>query len=288
MLALFLAHEANANCTKRANASEITEAAAAGERAFSDMDETGLLREAQRVREQIIVCVSEQISPSDAAAFHRLMALDAFTRHNDERVVAEFHAARRLEPGYELPESVAPQEHRLRELYTRSASANDGLPETVSSPENGYAIVGGVRNAPRLSSTPVIIQIFGPKDIWIETRYIQPGETLPVWGKSVLGVTAKDLGIDTTPTWKKPAPWYIAAGVSAAVAGTFYTLALREKSFFNAESTSDSDLPGHRDRANAFGWTAVGTAGLAVVLTGVGVGFQFAFGGEEEKRSPHD
>lgn len=288
VLALLWAETAKANCTKRANASEITEAAVAGERAFSDMDETGLLREAQRVREQIVVCVAEPISPSDAAAFHRLMALDAFTRHNDERVIAEFHAARRLEPGYELPESVAPQEHRLRELYVRAASVNDGLPEPVSSPENGYAIVGGVRNAPRLSSTPVIIQIFGPKDIWIETRYIQPGETLPVWGKNILGVTAKDLGIDTTPTWKKPAPWYIAAGVSTVVAGTFYALALREKSLFNDSSTSDSDLPGHRDRANAFGWTAVGTVGLAVVLTGIGVGFQISFGDEEEKRLPHD
>lgn len=288
MLALFLAPSAKANCAKRVDASELTEAAATGERVFSDMDETGLLREAQRAREQIIVCIAEPISPSDAAAFHRLMALDAFTRHNDDRVIAEFHAARRLEPGYELPESVAPTEHRLRELYTRAASANDGLPEIVSSPENGYAIVGGVRNAPRLSSTPVIIQIYGPKDIWIETRYIQPGETLPVWGRSVLGVTAKDLGIDTTPTWKKPAPWYIAAGVSAAVAGTFYALALREKSLFNAESTPDSDLPGHQDRANAFGWTAVGTAGLAVVLTGIGVGFHISFGGEEEKRSLHD
>ncbi|MBI4714236.1 hypothetical protein HY771_03585 [Candidatus Uhrbacteria bacterium] len=282
MAALIWAKSAQAICPSPVSASELRQAAIQGENAFSDMNVAELLQQAQRAREQIVVCVAEPISPSDAAAFHRLMALDAFTRHNDARVIAEFHAARRLEPGYELPESIAPVGHRLNELYARAANEDDGLPESVFAPEGGYAIVGGVRNAPRLSSTPLVIQVYGPKDVWIETRYIQLGEKLPVWGKNVYGVTAKDLGLDTTPTWKKPAPWYIVAGVSTLVAGTFYALALREKSFFNAQSTPDSDLPGYRDRANAFGWTAVGTAGLAVVLTGIGVGFQIGFGDEED------
>ncbi|MBI2475538.1 hypothetical protein HYV69_03900 [Candidatus Uhrbacteria bacterium] len=287
MLASIIEVSANAECAKTIAVSEIQKAAMQGENAFSDMNVSALLQQAQRAREQIVVCVAEPISPSSAAAFHRLMALDAFTRHNDSRVIAEFHAARRLEPGYILPASVAPIGHRLHELYASAASAEDGISESVFAPEGGYAIVGGVRNAPRLSATPFIIQVYGPKGVWIETRYIQPGEKLPVWGQNILGITAKDLGIDTVPTWKKPIAWYIAAGVSTLVAGTFYGLALREKSLFNDELTPDSDLSGHRDRANAFGWTAVGTGGLAVVLSGIGVGFQFGFGGEEE-RLPDD
>jgi len=282
-----IAVSANADCAKTFVASELRETAIQGENAFADMNVSALLQHAQRAREQIVVCITEPISPFDAAAFHRLMALDAFTRHNDARVIAEFHAARRLEPGYTLPESVAPIGHRLHEFYASAANVEDGISESVFAPEGGYAIVGGVRNAPRFSSTPFIIQVYGSKGVWIETRYIQPGEKLPIWGQNILGVTAKDLGIDIVPTWKKPITWYIAAGVSTLVAGTFYGLALREKSLFNSMSTPDSDLSGHRDRANAFGWTAVGTGGLAVVLSGIGVGFQFGFGGEEE-RSPDD
>lgn len=270
-----------ADCPKPATIAELRQAGHDGETAFADMDSKALLRQVARAREDLLPCLSESLAPQDAAIFHRLMALEAFTRRNDARVLAEFHAARKLEPGYTFPPTVAEGDHPLLALYARAANIQDGRPEPIYAPENGYVLVGGVRNAPRMSAVPAIIQVYGAAGVWIETRYILPGEQLPIWGRNLFGVTLKDLGVDTTPTWKKPTGWYIAGGVSAALAITFYALALYEKSQFDDQATADSDLSGHRYRANGFGATAVSTAGLALAFTGLGIGFHVSFGGDE-------
>lgn len=275
------ATSAQALCTKDATIDQLVEAGKKGEQAFADGDLKALHNWAGQAREEIIPCMRLPLSPKQAAVFHRLMALDGLTRYNFKRVVSELHAARRLDPGYTIPPEVAEGDHPLLTYYEDAAKSPDGNAEPIYAPENGYVIVGGVRNAPRLSQTPVIIQVYGENGEWVETRYIQSGEKLPIWGKNIFGATAKDLGIDTQPTWQKPTPWYISAGVSAALAAVFYGLAMSEKSKFDDRSTPDGDLPGHRDRANAFGITSVSTAGLAAILTGIGVGFHFGFGGSD-------
>lgn len=272
-------------CKKETTFSQLIEAGSKGEQAFADMDLTALLKQAASAREVILPCLKRPLTPKQAAVFHRLMALEAFTLRNDARVIAEFHGARQLAPGYQIPEAMAPEGHALRDYYERAVHSKDGKPEAVFAPEGGYVVAGGVRSAPRMGKTPVILQVYGsgktPKEAWIETRYIQPGEVLPRWGKNVFGVTARDLGIDTQPTWQKPTPWIISAGVSSMIAAVFYALAINERGKFDDVSTADSDLGGIRDRANGFGWTAVSTGALAVVFTGLGVGVRVAFGGAD-------
>lgn len=273
-------------CEKESTFTQLIKAGTKGEQAFADMDLTALLKQAASAREAILPCLKKPLTPQQAAVFHRLMALEAFTMRTDARVVAEFHAARRLSPGYKLPEAMAPEGHALYDYYEQAVHAEDGEPEPIFAPERGYVVVGGVRGAPRMSGTPAIIQVYGsggePREAWIETQYIKPGQKLPVWGKNVMGVSARDLGIDTQPTWQKPTPWYIAAGVSTVIAAVFYGLSMNERGKFDDAGTADGDLGGIRDRANGFGWTAVSTGGLAVALTGLGIGFHVAFGGEDE------
>ncbi len=268
-----------AQCKVETKAEQLLQASVDGEKAFAQMDLTALLMHARVARDDIITCIKEPITPKQAAAFHRLMALEAFTRHNYKRVESEFHAARMLEPGYAIPADVADGDHPLLTHYEDAAMSPDGEPESIYAPAQGHVFIGGVRNAPWRKLTPAVIQVYASEveTSWIETRYVQPGETLPVWGRNVFGMTAKDLGIDTQPSWQKPMPWYISAGVSAVIAGVFYGLAMNEKSQFDDSSTPDNELAGHRDRANGFGLTSVATAGLALALTGIGIGFDFGF-----------
>lgn len=268
-------------CEKPTTLSQLAQASVDGERSFADMN-PNLRKVSGMAREEVLRCLSEPISVEAAAAFHRLMALEAFSIRDDKRALREFHAARRLAPGYVLPEDLAPLDHPLRKLYVASEQVNEGLPELVNPPKGGSVRVGGVTNAPRFKDVPVIVQVFDRTHKLIETRYIQPGETLPDWGlNNPLGVTAKDLGIDTTPTWKKDSTWWIASGVVAVVAVGFYGAALYEKNQFNDHGTSDRELSGLQSRTNGFGYTSLATGGLAVVLAGVGLGMHFSFGGDE-------
>lgn len=283
VMCLGASSQAHAECKESSTVQQLLERSAASEKAFADMDLTNLLKHATVAREQIIPCLKQPLSPKEAAAFHRLMALEAFTRRDDKRVLYEFHAARRCDPGYTIPPEVADGDHPLVVSYNEAANVPDGVPESIQVMAEGHVLVGGIRNAPRLKMTPAIIQIYGSEldESWIETKYIQPGETLPIWGKNMFGMTAEDLGIDQTPEWKKPEWYYVPASIAAGLAITFYALALNEKAQFNDPSTSDSQLSAHRDRATGFGAAAVSTASAAAILTGVGIGIQFGYDDED-------
>lgn len=278
MLCASWAH-AQHHCEKPRSVMELGLASVGAERAFANFDREALLKHATRARDEILPCLNAPLTSLEAAAFHRLMALEAFTRQDDASALVEFHAARKLFPGYVLPSDLAPADHPLRKLYVQSAQTDDGPSEVVYPPEKGYALVGCVRNAPRFKNAPVIVQVFAAGDRLVETRYVKPGETMPHWGvNNPLGVTAMQLGIDTTPTWRKPTTWWIASGVASAVALGFYGAAQYEKHAFNDRGTPDGDLRGIQGRANAFGYTSVASAGLAVLMAGLGVGMQLTFG----------
>lgn len=280
------AHSAYAKCEKPSTILELLKMGKDGETAFAEMNLEQLLLFSTSAREIILPCLKEKITTPDASAFHRLMALEAFTHNDKDRVVAEFHAARKLDPGYKLPLDVASDGHPLRILYEKSAFAEDGELKLVFPPKGGYVTVGGVRDAPRPEKTPAIIQAFDPFNKVIETRYLQPGETLPSWGKNPFGITAKDLGIDQKSAWITPKTWYISAGVTAVITGALYGVAMYNKSQFQDTSghdTVDSDhkLQGYSDRANAFGVASVVTGSLSLVFGGIGAGFH-VFSAEEK------
>lgn len=268
-------------CEKATTIADLSKIGRDGEKAFMDPEGVArLLAFALRARESVLPCLQDKITPRDAAAFHRLMALAAFTQKDLVRVRGEFHAARKFEPGYEFPTDVVPEGHRLRTLYEQAATLEDGKLEVVFPPDGGYVTVGGVRGAARPEKTPVIIQVFDPFQKILETRYLQPGEKLPVWGKNPFGITAKDLGIENSSAWVSPKTWYISAGVSAVMTGALYGVAMYNKSQFQDVSRpdtidSDRNLQGYADRANAFGMSSIVTGSLAVIFVGIGAGFQF-------------
>src|SRR3989339_1248072 len=199
-------------CVQPASVVELAQASRLAEEAFANLDADGLLTQSSLARTKVLPCVQEMITKRNAAAFHRLMALEAFINGDESRVMSELHAALILEPGYLFPENVAGSGHPLLVLYKRAETLDDGVAERTYPPANGYMMVAGVRNAARYSKIPVIIQAFGPHGELLETRYVQPGEASPNWSGNVFGLTAEDLGIKHPLLDSKP--WYVAGAVT--------------------------------------------------------------------------
>ena len=277
---LFCSHSVQAACEEEVTIEDLMEAARAGEDAFANMDHVILLQARDKAL-SILSCLDEPVSVVDAAAFHRLMALAAFTVPNEARVLSEFHAARKLRPGYSIPERVAPAGHPLVDLYERSAEADDGelQPVQVYEPIEGYASVGGVRGAARPKLTPVIIQIFTKHGDVVETRYLLPGETLPQWGLPPLAMSTLE---QRRQRLEDPKPWLVGALISWGIAGAFYAASMHQHDrFLDLENpVLDDELRGYRDRANAFGGMAIGAGAISVGLTSVTI----TFGAKRQKK----
>ncbi len=157
------------------------------------MDIDGLVRARDEAATHL-ECVSEPVTLEVAAAFHRLIAMVAFTEQDRDRALGEFHAARRLMPGYQIPEDVAPPGHPLVTLYEESVTAAEGEPQPVNPPVNGWVTVDGVRGSPVPSGISTIIQAFESDQTLVETVWWQPGQPLPSWGPDPALVDTQGLG----------------------------------------------------------------------------------------------
>ncbi len=277
-LSLMVPQMGHAACQENTTTLQLEQAIDIGVEAFGRLDTDTLLTQASKARMDILPCVSEKLTRQQAAAFHRLMAMEAFINGNDDRAIAEFHSSLRLDPGYHFPETIVDSGNPLLALYESAASAPDGEAEPVYPPVGGYVMVSGVRNAPRYSDTPAIVQVYGPGDLLMETRYIQPGEALPKWSDNPMGLTAEDLGVSRTLVLKDPRPWFLATGVATLTAGVFYGIAMSQKAQYQDPLTPDTDLARYESNANGFGTGAAIAGGAAVVFTGFGIGMHARFG----------
>ncbi len=286
---------AQAVCEKSTHVTQLGEAGRTAEQAFAALDAEALLTQASLARTQILPCVQEPLTKEDAAAFHRLMAMEAFIGGNYTRAKQELHASLLLQPGYTFPADVAGEGHPLLALYKAAETLPDGEGEKIYPPPGGYVLVGGVRNSARYNQTPVIIQVFTVTDsveTLRETRYVQPGEATPNWSGNAFGLTAADLGIDLDElqrprALRDPRPWFVASGVAAVVGGVLYGVALSQKNLYQDPSTNDADLAGLESRANTLGTVSLISGGTALVCTGFGIGFTVKFGPHKATQTPH-
>lgn len=170
-----------ADCPTPTTLSQLKDATVRGEESFANLDIEGL-NQAATDAETALPCLSEPITPRDVAAYHRLMGMHAFANQERERVQAEFHAARKAESGYELPQEVAPVGHPMVAAYEQAVLSDEGERQQPVPPDGGYVTVGGVRGAARAELSPSILQVFEPDDALTETLYLPPGAVLPIWG----------------------------------------------------------------------------------------------------------
>ena len=248
-----------AACAEAASPLEFYAAERAGEKAFGDLDIEGL-QAARLAALDALRCLDVAMSDQMAAAFHRLMAIEAFTTGDNDRVKVEFAAARRLQPGYAIKDRVAPEGHPLRTLYDEATDSHQGLPEIIWPPVGGSVMVDGVRGAPRYSGVSCVVQVFDEQGGLVETVYASPGDALPVWGHP-----------PTLQSANLKRPLAVGTGMSLVASAVLYSMAWRQYQTFNdlTLSLDESELENIKFQNNVL---VYGSAGAGALAFGLGVG----------------
>ncbi|MFT5683468.1 MAG: hypothetical protein ACI8RZ_004400 [Myxococcota bacterium] len=155
----------------------IEEMTADATQAFTAQDLSGL-HQGRDDSLAAIPCLGEPITPDAAAAFHRMLALGAFTEGDRERSQAELQAARALQPAVNHLDGLVLPGHPLTRLYD----------ETLTSPPPGVSIEAArgsdllidgrdVRHLP--TGAAAVVQYLHD-DAVSQTLLFQPGDPLPV------------------------------------------------------------------------------------------------------------
>ncbi len=245
---------ASADCPSPTTLSVLQDAYARGEQSFANLDIEGL-NQASDDAAQALPCLVEPITLNDAAAYHRLMGMSAFANQERDRVKAEFHAARLLQPGYAVPEEVAPQGHPMIAAYEEAVLLDEGAHEEPVPPLGGYVTVGGVRGATRRANSPAIIQVFEGDGTITQTLHLGPGEVMEMFGPPPLSET-RNLRV----------PMLVATAATGAVALGTYGAAAKFKSDFQDPGTPEADLSELYVRNRVSFFTSMGMGAATVAL----------------------
>ncbi len=258
LVALSTASAEAPDCTEGTTLGGFLDAAHQGEQAFANMDMVGLTQARQGALDQI-PCLGEPVTTEVAAAFHRMMALAAFTQGDEAGTLAEFHAARRLQPGYTIPEDVAPEGHPLVDLYVRSVDAAEGSLDPTIPPLGGWVTVDGVRGAPRPTGISTILQSFESDESIDRTTYLMAGDPTPSFGP---------MPIDELRRQRRR--YYLGGSSAAALVagGVLYGMSWSARSKFmdTDDPMADADLPTQRNTTNTLFFSSLGAAGVGVGL----------------------
>ena len=172
---------ADAPCAQATSISDLRSQITTAFGAFADNDADGFDAASASV-EVTARCLGEFLLPADAAELHRFHGLASFYRQEPDYAIQSFQAALILQPGYNLPGSVAPQPGPLWTLYDRARGrpAPDTVPLGLGL--GGIAvIVDGKSATARPSLLPYVVQIQGADGGVKSTQYVAAGAapTLP-------------------------------------------------------------------------------------------------------------
>ena len=225
---------------------------------IADFDIDAFRTETDAVR-GMMPCVSEPLSPKDAASLHRLFGLRAFGERNVESSVA-FAAARFLDPDFVFPEDVVPTGNPVLDDYNvidLAARQTDEVPE----PTVGQLSFDGQVSLERPLNWPTIVQIYDGESAIADSVYLLPGDRMPFYP-----------GSGTIDTERLRAPLLVFTGATAVGAGVLYAVALANKAAYrNPDNLDYRQLDTQRASTNALVISA-GVSGIVSVASGVTVG----------------
>jgi hypothetical protein len=145
---------------------------------FATLDEDSFHSSVQQAS-QALPCLDEVFLPPNAAAYHRLMGLEAFFDGRDEEAVVAFRAAQHIEPDYVMSAKIAPEGGRLHRLWLAAKEGPNPFQGSFRAPAGSYAFVDGVEGTVLAEDLPSIVQ-YGVGDGSVSwTGYLLPGETPP-------------------------------------------------------------------------------------------------------------
>ncbi len=145
---------------------------------FATLDEESFDASAQQAVESL-PCLDGVLLPPNAAAFHRLMGLQAFFAGQDEAAVVSFRAALSIEPDYELSDKIAPEGGKLNRLWLQAKEGPSPFVGLFRTPGGMYAWVDGAEGTMQAEDLPSIVQYGIDEDQVSWTAYLQPGELPP-------------------------------------------------------------------------------------------------------------
>lgn len=224
-------------------------------------------------------CVREPVSPVDAAALHRLSGLDAYVSGTPEIGTAAFRAALAIQPAFQLPSTMVPEGHPLRQWYEDARSPSP-LPDTGLTAGAGTQIyVDGVPATRIRAGSAAVLQWIDASGEVRETTYQALGAPLPWWARPAAAAPAAAPAIAVVPPPPAPvrrrvsltAPLFGGAAVVGVSSGALYALALTTRTTWKDETTPYEDLEGLRRRANGETMSAAAGGVLAVALGVAGV-----------------
>lgn len=269
-LLLLLSGLAHGACLTTSGAGEVAAALGAAESAFASMNLESF-QEAVTTVSARLPCLREPITPVDAAAWHRVMAYDAWTRRELDQTRAAFRSALVLQPSYALPSSVAPPGNPLTLLYQEARALGPGESAPLSLPEHTSALVDGQRLMALPLARPSLVQLLGPSGQVLQTDALAAGAAAPDWSSvsvpAPLVVALPAPPAEVAPRRAGPSlPLLIAGGGALAVSGALYGAGLATRAVYDQEDTPFEDLEALRGRTNALAVSAWATGAVGLGL----------------------
>ena len=248
-----------AACAEDTTTHDLLAAAGAAEASFASMDLDGFNTHYAEAQE-LLRCLDELVSPPDAAAVHRMMALHAYVEGDLDGVVQAYHAATVLQPGFSLPTSIAPEGHPLRTAWTDATELPPSPVERLVYP-GLTLVVDGQAGASLPTGRPAVVQVQQPSGEVLWTVWSAPGDPLPPPVPQSPQAPLPQPLVETASV-----PWLgVGAAVTLGAAGGAWAYAAAQNRAFNSLDTPYEDLETIQARAN-------GATAMAVGLGAVGVG----------------
>jgi hypothetical protein len=210
----------------------------------------------------MLSCLTEPVSPNLAADYHRLIALAGYVAQDTPRTVGAFRAALRLQPGYQLPEAIAPKGNALADQLQTAKLAGPAKVEALAPIDDGVILVDGTASVVRSKETPVLLQLIGGDGTLVDSVYLDSGTPLPTWITTVASPMAQATAL--TRPGPQPHLLWTSVGLAATSAG-IYTWAGTQRALYDESSTDFQDLDALRSRTNNLVLVSGATATSAAI-----------------------
>ena len=214
-------------------------------------------------------CQVDPLTPILCADWHRVLALDAFLRDDGSNTVQSFHAALNTTPGYDLPSTIAPQGHPLRDHFEQAKLMAPGGTLDLALPSEGWLAVDGQRSETAPAGRPFVFQRFDDDGSVLETRYVELGAPMPVYPTEGGGNVASEGTVK-----KKRSGALIGTGIALGVASAaMYGAAFVTRADYD-EAVEDGNvdvIEGAHTATNALVIGSIGALGVGATLVIVGL-----------------
>jgi hypothetical protein len=267
LLLLSSAAEAQAACQATLRSNDLAQIVSTADAAFGEMDAEAFMADRARAQAQL-PCLSEAISPGHAASYHRMLALGSFLDRSRPQSVDAFRAVLSIAPGYQLSESIAPEDHPLREWFSAAQESPAIRLVPLPPPRRGWIYIDGRPSTVRPGDRPYIFQYFDETGKLVTTAWVSTEGTLPLYpmGRAE-GTASLDRESLVVPLW-------VGTGLAAATSGGLLIAAHRRADeFWGVADPSEAELSDLRDQTNrlagaalAFGVVAAGTGSAALIV----------------------